>query len=343
MQLTWRMGEWPWLPEDHPFPRLRVIVDNDFAGDPDALYQIVHHLLSPSVDIRGIVCSHLYAHDRFYERDDSADESRRVVTRLANTMGLDIEHRLFAGSNVGLESHSTPQYSGAAQFIISEAMRETDVPLYVACGGGLTDLASAYLMEPRIADRMTVIWIGGPEHEGLGNPPPWASRPEYNLGIDQVAAQVVVNRSTIPVWFVPRNAYRQCLVSDVELRHRVASKGMVGRALYDSIRVVRHRTEAGRRCGETYTLGDSPLVLLTALQSFFQPDPASSEYVLTPCPTIDPLGSFIPNPSGRLVRVYTRLDTRLMFEDFFIKLDEFATWLSGITSPPVGTRIGTAL
>ena len=36
-------------------PRIRVIVDNDFGGDPDGLFQLVHQVLSPSVEIRGII------------------------------------------------------------------------------------------------------------------------------------------------------------------------------------------------------------------------------------------------------------------------------------------------
>jgi hypothetical protein len=39
--------------------RFRIITDNDYAGDPDGLMQLAHHLLSPSVEIRGIISSHL--------------------------------------------------------------------------------------------------------------------------------------------------------------------------------------------------------------------------------------------------------------------------------------------
>jgi len=34
------------------------------------------------------------------------------------------------------------------------------------------------------------------------------------------------------------------------------------------------------KIGETYIMGDSPLVLLTALQSSFEADPSSSSYVI---------------------------------------------------------------
>ena len=46
-------------------PRMRVIVDNDFGGDPDGLFQLAHILLSPSVDVRAIIGSYLNAADGF--------------------------------------------------------------------------------------------------------------------------------------------------------------------------------------------------------------------------------------------------------------------------------------
>lgn len=46
---------------DFVSPRMRIIIDNDFSGDPDGLFQLAHHLLSPSVEIRGIIGSHLKA------------------------------------------------------------------------------------------------------------------------------------------------------------------------------------------------------------------------------------------------------------------------------------------
>ena len=37
----------------------RIIIDNDFAGDPDGLFQLAHYLLCPSVKIPLIIGSHL--------------------------------------------------------------------------------------------------------------------------------------------------------------------------------------------------------------------------------------------------------------------------------------------
>src|SRR5699024_11807770 len=139
-------------------------------------------------------------------------------------------------------------------------------------GWGRTNLASAVLTQPKVAEHMTVVWIGGNEHEGLASPPPHAMPIEYNLFIDVTAGQVVFNDSQLPIWQVPRNVYRQCLVSDAELRRRVATTGDLGRYLYEeTITVTQSIADHKLGAAETYALGDSPLVLLTALQSLFEP------------------------------------------------------------------------
>jgi inosine-uridine nucleoside N-ribohydrolase len=295
-------------------PRFRVVSDNDYAGDPDGLYQLVHLLLSPSVDVRGVIGSHLAPGDPFDASDHTADHALREIRTVLELLGRDVE--AVAGSNHALADTPSP----GAELIVREAMRtDTEAPLFVTLGGGLTELASAYRLEPAIAGRLTAVWIGGPEHPELGAPAFPGPAREYNTDIDVAAARVVFNDSDVDLWQVPRDVYRQCLVSMTELAARVAPAGAIGRHLYDALVAVRERE--ARNLGETYVLGDNPLVLLTALQSSFEPDTTSSEYAILPCPRITEDGAYEPAPDGRDIRVYTSLDLRLMFEDFFLKLN----------------------
>jgi purine nucleosidase len=307
-------------------PRARVIIDNDFSGDPDDLFQLAHHLLSPSVTIPFVIGSHLRPGDPFDPSDRQADNAARIAGEVVDLLGLTGAVPVHAGSNVALTSPDEPIDTPAARAIIVEALRtDTQLPLFVALGAGLTDLASALLLEPRIADRLTAVWIGGGEHAGLADPPPGADPVEYNLGIDIAAARAVFERTWVELWQVPRDVYRQCLVSRVELERRVRPMGALGAYLVEAIdRVVERSEAAGGPMGETYVLGDSPLVLLTALQSSFQPDPSSSASVRMPTPRLTETGQYRADPEGRSMRVFTRVDTRLMFEDLFLKLELFA-------------------
>jgi hypothetical protein len=194
----------------------------------------------------------------------------------------------------------------------------------MVCGAGLTDLASAYLIKPEIAKRLIVIWIGGPEYPDMAPMPPDVGKYEYNQRIDPLSVQVVFNDSDLQLWQVPRSSYRECLISYAELLTKVKPMGAIGRFLYDNIvRIYKWRKGSSLGAGETYILGDQPLVTLTALQASFHPEPSSSTFVTRPAPTINENGSYEDNPKGRYIRVYTHTDVRLTFDDFFEKLALF--------------------
>ncbi|QNF35801.1 nucleoside hydrolase [Adhaeribacter swui] len=305
-------------------PRMRVIVDNDFSGDPDGLFQLAHLLLSPSVEIRAIIGSHLKVGDGFDASKTQAQNAANKAKELLQIMQVKRSVPIIAGSNTGMVNDSTPVKSEAVNFIIKEALRtDTQLPLYVLAGAGLTEIASALLTTPRIADKLTLIWIGGPEYPELALPPPNYSNPEYNLNIDKAAARVVFNQSTVPIWQVPRNAYRQALLPYSQLLLKIKPHGKTGAYLTGLLENLMTRIQKYLNIGETYILGDSPLVLLTALQSSFEADPSSSAYVIKLAPKINEQGAYEFNHTGRPIRVYTRLDVNLMFNDFFAKLELF--------------------
>jgi inosine-uridine nucleoside N-ribohydrolase len=307
-------------------PRARVITDNDYGGDPDGLVELAHVLLSPSVDVKAVIGSRARPDDGWDASLDRAVGAARRIVELTGRADVPV----IAGSDQSLIDHATAASSAAVDAITGEALKDdTQLPLYVTCGAGLTQIASAWLTEPRIGGRLTLLWIGGSEHDGHAPPPPGEGSMEYNLEIDLVAAQVVFNRSDIAIWQVPRNLYRTVIASAAELLTRMASQGDLGRHLFESIgSTVGKAAQYGFHLGETYILGDSPLVLLTALQSSFHPDAASSTYVTMPCPQILDSGAYRPNPDGRPIRVYTTVDSRVLLEDLYAKLTLHAAQVS---------------
>lgn len=299
-------------------PRIRVVSDNDYSGDPDGLWQLAHHALSSSVDLRCVIGSHLRAGDPFDPSPTTADNAAakaRAVLELAGHRGVPV----VAGSNTGLVDRRTPIDSAGARAIIAEAHADSRLPLFVTCGAGLTEIASAWLLDPTIASRLTVVWIGGAEYPGI-EAPPGAPAAEYNTAIDPIAAQVVINDADLDVWQVPRDAYREVLASFAEL---ITFRGTIlGIHLVDALQAVSQMAaKGGVQLGETYVLGDSPLVLLTALQSSFEAWPSSSHSRLLPAPVLDDTGAYtgdvVPN---RLIRVWHDLDVRLLMADLHAKL-----------------------
>lgn len=304
-------------------PRARVIIVNDFGGDPDGLFQLTHHLLSPSIQVKGIIGSIQYENG-FYGYPGNAQFSSERATELLKVMKMDSKYKVVKGLNAKLANSKTGVESQAARIIINEALKKSDLPLYIVCGAGLTDIANAYLLQPEIADKLTLVWIGGTEYEDLATPPPGASLNwEYNTGIDPLAVQVIFNNSEIPIWQIPRNAYRQALTSYSEILSKVKTQGETGLFLTEKLNDLLQR--ADKNLGEAYVLGDNPLVLLTALQSSWEVDASSSKYVLKNAPRVNDKGYFNSNPNGKLIRVYDDLDIRLMLNDLYAKLELFSS------------------
>ena len=315
-------------------PRYRVISDNDYSGDPDGLVQLAHHALSSSVELRAVIGSHLKPMDGFDMSDATAANAVEKARKVLSLLGIGDEIAVVAGSDTAMVDRFTPLDTPAARAIVAEAMREDDDrPLFVCCGAGLTALASAWLMEPRIAQRLTAVWIGGAEHPDLVEPLVGGTPCEYNTAIDIASAQVVLNDSDIPLWQVPRDAYRQVIATMDELELWLRPSGAIGEHLFSELdRVAGMLETIGMPPGEIYVLGDSPLVLLTSLQTMFEPTPASSRSVVKPAPVIADDGAYVVDGDGALagvdpnrqIRVWTDLDCGLLMRDLYAKLARFA-------------------
>jgi inosine-uridine nucleoside N-ribohydrolase len=191
---------------------IRVITDTDAKNEADDQYAIVHTLLSPRFDNQGIIAAHFG--DK--KSKTSMDDSFREIQTILQLMNIGDNGLAVQGASQALPDENTPQPSPGAELIINEAMTSDPRPLFITFLGPLTDIASAYLMEPRISETITVIWIGGGKYPIGGT--------EYNLSNDVHAANVVF-KSNIPVWQVPQDVYRQVIVSLAELEYRVKPGG----------------------------------------------------------------------------------------------------------------------
>jgi len=299
----------------------RVIIDNDFAGDPDGLFQLAHHLLCDAVDVPLVIGSHLPSGlgdlPGLSTRDAAAKAARLIAALPPGPAPYPVP---VAGGRAAMASRANWSPSPATAAIVREAMREdTTVPLVYAAGAGLTELALAWLAEPRIGKRIRLVWIGGREHEGLASLPPGPDEIEFNFGIDPIAAQIVFNESDIAIWQVPRDQYRAMIFSNAEIAD-LAQNGPLGRLLAGEIEGMAAALEKipglpPMPRSDVYVLGDSPLVTLTALQTPIQPDPASSRHVTMPTPELLADGRYRPRPGARPMRVYTGIDADLTFRD----------------------------
>ena len=306
-------------PQDgqRPDRRTKVIVDNDLCGDADGLFALAHQLLCKSINIRGVVGAHLSERGGFTNAANTAQASVDKTNELLEAMGMTGKVKVVPGASEKMTAPDRPQDSEGARLIIEEARLCTpENPLYVLVGGPLTDIASSLLIDPSISKNIIVVWIGGQEY-GFGHQKPWVgvSDVEYNLNLSIAAGRMIFNDSDVRLWQVPRDAYRRCLYGMDEIELKIKPYGKLGEYLDASLAGMKRFSAK-----EEYVLGDSPLVLLSSLQTFFEPDTSSSDFVEVNAPYITEEGLYDFTRPGRKIRVYTLLDTALMFRDMETKV-----------------------
>lgn len=261
----------------------RVIVDNDWAGDPDGLVALAHHLLSPTNRVVAVTSSFL--DPVFGEVDSTAARGAAMAQELVDLIGSPAGPAVHSGAERALGGTSA-----ASRAIVAEARRHDDLPLFLVCAGPLTNVAAALEGAPDIAAGLTLVWVGGALTDGA---------PEYNRDTDPEAVDLVFGRPNLDIWQFPLETYRRCAYSVAELEQDLAGSGRIGRWLWN--RFLELPLPDWIRLGGVWPLGDSPPVLVTALSD------ESSTWTETAA-------------DGGARRVYTDVDTRLLFGDLLARL-----------------------
>lgn len=284
--------------------QIRVIVSSDVSNEADDQFAVAHHLLTPMFDVRGVIAAH-------YESKapgtcSTMEKSYQELHKLMAASGIEDVPAL-RGSIAPLADEGAAPESEGVNFIIQEALRVDSRPLYIAAQGALTDIAAAINRRPEIAERLTVIWIGGQGYPEGGR--------EFNLLQDVYAARVVF-ASKAEVWQLPVGVYATVEVSMAELAYKVRPYGGMGRYLYDELENYNLRSSepCELRKGENWTLGDSPAIAALLGCGW------RGNFHMEHAPYIKDDMTYQADSDGKLIRVYDYVDVRMLLEDFFAKL-----------------------
>lgn len=289
--------------------KVRVVIDTDAACEADDPFAIVHALLSPKLEVRGILAEQFGT----VRNQNSTAESYQEIQTILDAMGR-TEPPVLMGAKAALSSDGGWEENEASRFLAQEALREDARPLLVLCQGALTNVAIALRMRPEIAARMTVVWIGGYAYGdfSLGR----EELREFNAGNDVRAANEVLF-SGVDIWQIPMDVYTTMNVSLAELVQRVGGQGRIGRHLVEQLLRYNNTQWAFWTQGESWSLGDSPVVGLAM-------NPHCGRYIVRPALAILENTRYDPTREGPKIRVYTSIDSRFILEDLFAKLALFA-------------------
>jgi inosine-uridine nucleoside N-ribohydrolase len=289
-----------------PSGRVRLVLDTDTYNEIDDQFALAYAMLSPERIRLEAVYAAPFHNELSDGPKDGMEKSYEEIKRIVGRMGRLEESFVFRGSESYLPGADVPVDSPAARDLVRRALAsEDDDPLYVAAIGAITNVASALLLEPSIASRIVVVWLGG---HALS----WRDTKEFNLAQDVHAARVVLD-SGVPLVLIPCMGVASHLITTLpEIRHYVQGKGEIGSFLAERF--------AG--CSDDHYGYSRVIWDLSAIAYLVQPEAVPSDLVHSPVLTDQVTWSF--DASRPFIRCARAVNRDAVFKDLFRKLEALA-------------------
>lgn len=213
-----------------PAGKIRIVIDSDAKNEVDDQFAISWALRSPerfSVEaVYAVPFSHTFYHRSLGNPDPAVYEcpkegmelSYQEIIRLFSLLGEDPAGRVFRGAEHYIGDD--PVGSPAVEDLIRRGMASEE-PLYVVAIGAATNVASALMLEPRLAEHIVVIWLGG-------QPPYFPYGIEFNLTQDIKAARHLFDCGVPLVWVPCMGVASLLSLSDADVREKLMGQSPIG-------------------------------------------------------------------------------------------------------------------
>jgi purine nucleosidase len=306
-----------------------VIFDTDANNEVDDQYALAYLLFSGNhFAVEGVTVnatSDPDGYDLFSPVSDHYDEARRIM-QLCGVYG---KIPLFAGAqgsfNEIRDFVNEPGFDGyeAVDFIIEQAMRDRDRKLILLPVGKLTNIALALLKEPRIADRINIVWLGS------NYPEPGEHNQDWDIPAMNYILDVDVPFEMVTVRYGKLSGTSTLMVAKTEVLRRMPG---IGPVISEPV--------TGRHGGEFHTFGDYAVELYQKYQSHMWGNPAGralfdisvvallknpqwAESYIHPAPSfVD--GKWVERPDNpRKITIWEWFDIYAIPADFFHTMNNY--------------------
>jgi inosine-uridine nucleoside N-ribohydrolase len=210
-----------------PQGQIDVVLDTDAYNEIDDQFAIAY-LLRAKEKANTLA---LYAAP-FHNKNSSgpADGMERSYDEIKKMLTLLGEERpVFRGAERYLPDETTPVLSDAARDLAARVEDYSpEHPLYVVAIGAITNVASAILLNPRVAENTVVVWLGGQGWD-------CAYTPEFNM-MQDIAASRVIFGCGVPLVHLPAGGVVDVFTAGkYELQHFLHGKNELCDYLCDNV------------------------------------------------------------------------------------------------------------
>ncbi|MBE6542121.1 MAG: nucleoside hydrolase [Ruminococcaceae bacterium] len=289
-----------------PCGKIDVVIDTDTYNEIDDQYALAYLLKSDDkLDTKAIYAAPFF-NTKSTSAADGMEKSYNEIIKITSMLG--IQKPLFKGATSFLADEKTPVISDAARDLAERAeLYSAENPLYVVAIGAITNVASAILMNPKVAENTVVVWLGGHAmHFGDS----W----EFNMYQDVAAARVVFGCGVPLVQLPCMGVVSEFTLSEPELECWFRGKNELADYLADiTIKEMLEISDGERVCSKVVWDVTAVAWLLNDNDRFM-----SSRIITAPIPSYD--FKYTQNPDGHLMRYVYHIKKDNLLRDLVAKL-----------------------
>ncbi|MBP1587415.1 MAG: nucleoside hydrolase [Clostridia bacterium] len=276
----------------------KMILDTDTFNEEDDQFALSYALLSPDkVDLLSVNAAPFF-NGNSTSPEDGMEKSYDEILRILGLVKPAKVPAVYKGSRQFMSSRNEPVESPACDNIINTVLG-SDETVYIVTIGAATNVASAILKCPEVAEKAVVIWLGGTAHH-------IPSAREFNLSGDIFASQVLFDSGVRFVQVPCEGVCTEFVTNLSEMEHFLAGKNDLAEYLLGKMRKV-----IGYGTGKV--IWD-----VTAVACLVRPDALVMAQVPTPVLTGDHTYAF---DNARHHQIYVRKIWRdLLYLDLFNKV-----------------------
>jgi inosine-uridine nucleoside N-ribohydrolase len=286
--------------------KIPVILSTDVGNEIDDQWAAAYLLVNPEFEVLGILSAQAptvsppAAHTTYLVLLDEVENRLKMVTHPP----------LFEGSSLPLADIKTARLNAGVEFIVQSSKSfSKDNRLTVFTIGAATDVASAILDDPSIADRIQVVAMGFNSWPKGGD--------EYNV-LNDINAWQVILQSDVPVVVGAADVCQAHLALTLDqARNLVSKQGPVGKWLWEEFLAQYYRYVKPIRKDDF----SKPMIIwdiITMAHTL-----GMTTQAVYPRPTLRDDASFEHPQTNKTITWITAVDEKRLWADFVAKLDAY--------------------
>ncbi len=279
--------------------RVNVILDTDTYNECDDQFALAYMLKSQDIfNIEAITVAP-YSHKEYNESiEEGQEKSYNEILKICKWLNFDTAGKVFKGSNDYIINNYNEE-NDAVNKIIEIALKNDKT--YIMAIGAITNIALAIKKEPKIIDKIEVIWLGG--HSLLQD-----NNLEFNFKQDIEAVRIVFE-SKVKLTIIPcKNVASNLRTSVYELNYYLKDKSELCNYLID-----RFYNDGYHGIQERRVIWDISVIAYMINKKWFTSKEIS-------CPNINDDTSYELTDNNHKITIINYIDVDKVYNNLFKKL-----------------------